>query len=126
MINMPNIDPTSLLAAIGYTPMTDIPFLEINVSSDILSTPTDLFNALFTLSITIGAMLAVFMFIFGGLQMITARDNAGNVTAGKQKMTNAVLGLLMLLSTFIVLTTINPQLTELKIFGSSLDELGTE
>ncbi len=123
---MPNIDPTSLLAAIGYTPMTDIPFLEINVSSDILSTPTDLFNALFTLSITIGAMLAVFMFIFGGLQMITARDNAGNVTAGKQKMTNAVLGLLMLLSTFIVLTTINPQLTELKIFGSSLDELGTE
>ncbi len=120
---MPNIDFSLLLAAVGYTPMTNIPFLNTSTSSGGLSTPVDLLNALFTLSITIGAMLAVFMFIFGGLQMITARDNAGNVTAGKKKMANAVLGLLMLLSTFIVLTTINPQLTELKIFGDSLKGL---
>ncbi len=109
----------SLLASISYVPMTKIPFLTNNIPNIDgvgIASPVELFNALFTLSITIGAILAVVMFMYGGIQMITARDNAGTVGKGKKRMTNAIYGLLMLLSTYIVLNTINPQLTNLDLF----------
>ncbi len=113
MISIDNL----LAAAVKYTPMTDLPFLDETVLNG-ANGATGMFNSLFTLSIVIGAMLAVFMFIWGGLQMITARDSSGSVGAGKTKMTNAVMGLLMLVSTYVVLDTINPQLTSLTLFGN--------
>ena len=106
---------TMFAAAAQFEPMTQIPFLTKSLVTNGGSAP-EMFNALFKLSIVIGAMLAVFMFIWGGLQMITARDSAGSVGEGKKKMTNAVMGLLMLVSTFVVLNTINPQLTSLALF----------
>jgi hypothetical protein len=113
-------------AAIEFRPMTDIPFLESwNPSGSFSGSADQVFNALFTFSITVGAMLAVLMFIIGGLQMIVARDNPTAISKGKTRMKNAILGLLMLLSTFIILNTINPQLTELKFLDqkSGLDAL---
>ncbi len=113
-----------IAAAVQYTPMTDLPFLDAwQPGSQMRDTDiVSVFNALFTLAMVIGAMLAVFMFIWGGLQMITARDSAGSVGKGKEKMSNAVIGLLMLLSTYVVLNTINPQLTQLS-FLKNIDQL---
>jgi len=107
------IDIQYMLAA-AFEPMTKIPFLEESLTGS--GGATAMFNALFKLSVTLGAMLAVFMFIWGGLQMIMARDSAGSVGEGRKKMSNAVMGLLMLISTFVVLNTINPQLTSLALF----------
>ncbi len=108
------IDIQYMLAA-TFEPMTQIPFLKESLAG-VDGGATAMFNALFKLSVTLGAMLAVFMFIWGGLQMIMARDSAGSVGEGRKKMSNAVIGLLMLISTFVVLNTINPQLTSLAIF----------
>ncbi len=105
-----------LAASIKYTPMTDIPFLTDWATGD--ATAIAIINKLFMLSITLGAMLAVFMFIWGGLQMIIATDQASAITKGKEKMKNAILGLLMLLSTYLVLSAINPQITNLEFTGS--------
>jgi len=114
MIDIPII--TDLIAAtVQFSPMTKLPFLTSS-SSGSIGSATEMFNALFKLSITIGAMLAVFMFIVGGLQMIMAKDSSGSIGEGKKKMSNAVMGLLMLISTFVVLNTINPQLTSLTLF----------
>jgi len=110
-----------LAAAAQFQPMTEIPFLNSKLTGE-AGDASAVFNALFKLAITIGAMLAVFMFIWGGLQMITARDSAGSVGAGKTKMTNAIMGLLMLISTFVVLNTINPQLTSLALFKGANGE----
>ncbi len=114
---MPDIKilPELLVSAVEYVPMTDLPFLSRWQPGQALTNVTfaDVFNALFILSIVVGASLAVFMFIWGGLQMISARNKSSNITKGKEKMSNAVIGLLMLLSTYVVLNTINPQLTSL-------------
>jgi hypothetical protein len=109
-------DISNLLAAsIKYKPMSDIPLLPNWISGQ--ATPIQLINKMFMLSITLGAMLAVFMFVWGGLQMITATDDSGKIIAGKEKMKNAILGLLMLLSTYLVLSTINPQITSLNFIS---------
>ncbi|GEM_PF-5318631 len=124
------LDITNFIAAagesvkVGFQPLTKIPFLSNwTPGSDFTGSTTGVLNTVFSLSIKIGAMLAIFMFVLGGLQMITARDNASNVGKGKTRMTNAVFGLLMLLSTFVVLNTINPQLTELGFLGGGTIQL---
>jgi len=111
MTDIPNL----LAASIKYKPMVDIPLLSNWMSG--LATPIQIVNKLFMLSITLGAMLAVFMFVWGGLQMIIATDNATAITKGKSKMKNAIIGLLMLISTYLVLSTINPQITSLEFMS---------
>lgn len=103
-----------LAAAAQYRPMTDLPFLTSDWALG--TSPSEVFDSLFMLAVTIGAMLAVVMFMWGGLQLITAADNPSKVNMGKKRMQNAVLGLLMLLSTYLILTTINPQITSLRFF----------
>lgn len=108
----------------SFTPLTNIPLLESWQPGEEFEGSTEgVFNQLFSLSIRIGAMLAVFMFIWGGLHFITARDNPTSITKGREKMKNAVFGLLMLLSTFVVLNTINPQLLDLKFLANNTARL---
>jgi hypothetical protein len=108
-----------------FIPMSNIPLLESwQPGQSFESDTSNVFNQLFSLSIRIGAMLAVFMFIWGGLNMVMARDNASSITEGRRKMKNAVFGLLMLLSTFVVLNTINPQLVNVSIFDGVGIKLG--
>jgi len=102
----------------SFTPLTNIPLLESwQPGEEFEGSTKGVFNQLFSLSIRIGAMLAVFMFIWGGLHFITARDNPTSITKGREKMKNAVFGLLMLLSTFVVLNTINPELLNISFLG---------
>ncbi len=113
---------------IDFSPVTDIPLLDSWTPGETINASVgaeNVFNQIFSLSIRIGAMLAVFMFIWGGLNMIMARDNASNITRGKEKMKNAIFGLLMLLSTFIVLNTINPDLVDISLFGDGTVSLDT-
>jgi len=123
------IDTHTLLASAEFHSMTHIPFLDTTVLTNEVGA-IELFNTLFKLAITIGAMLAVGFFIFGGLQMILARDKAEKVTKGKEKMTNAVIGLLMLISIYVVLNTINPQITSLTLLqdpnGGNIPTLQTK
>lgn len=113
---MPN---ETFVAAVQYTPMTDIPFLsQWSPGANFGGDPIEVLNSIFMLAVTLGAMLAVFMFIWGALLLITAVDSASKRGEGKTKMQNALTGLLMLLATWVVLSTINPQITSLKLFDN--------
>lgn len=71
-------------------------------------------NNAFEYLISIGAALAVGVFVWGGLRYLTS--SAGVSTEGaKDKMQNAVLGLVMLLATWIIFNTINPQILSLEV-----------
>ncbi len=61
------------------------------------------------LLIAVAAAAAVFMIVWGGLQYMTT-DSWGGKTEGRKKATDAVIGLLMVLSTYIILKTVNPAL----------------
>jgi hypothetical protein len=95
----------------GYQPLTGIPGVDPQNANLI-----DYVNALFLLSIALGAMLAVIQIVIGGFtymmtDVVTKRGDAHS------RIQAALLGLGILLATFVVLWTINPQLTNLNVLG---------
>lgn len=78
------------------------------------STLTGFFNGLFSLSITIGALLAVLMIAYGGWHYMTS-EIGGKKEEARRRIWNAVLGLLMLLATVLILRQINPDIVSLSI-----------
>lgn len=66
-------------------------------------------NIMIKIIIGVSAILAVVMIVMGGLEYMTS-ELVHSKEAGKEKVTGALLGLLIALSAFILLGTINPEL----------------
>ncbi len=64
---------------------------------------------IFNLIIAIAAATAVFMIVFGGLQYMTT-DSWQNKSEGLDKVKNALYGLLLILTSYLILRTIDPRL----------------
>ena len=93
-----------------YQPLTGIP----GVTDTNNITLVGYVNALFLLSIALGAMLAVVKIALAGFSymmsdVVTKKDSA------KEQIRGALIGLGILLATFVVLYTINPNLTNLDV-----------
>jgi hypothetical protein len=65
----------------------------------------------FTLAIGVAGALAVIMIMIGGIEYITS-DTIGGKSDGKQRITNAVIGLLLAIGAYIILFTINKNALE--------------
>jgi hypothetical protein len=59
-------------------------------------------------------VLAVVMIVFGGIQYMLA-SSGGEKGAGKERITNAIFGLILALSSYMILNTINPNLVNIKV-----------
>lgn len=92
-----------------YQPLTGIP----GVDPDNL-TLISYVNALFLLSIALGAMLAVIKIVVAGFKYMFT-DVVPTKSDAKSDIYGALLGLGILLATFVVLWTINPQLINLDV-----------
>ncbi len=68
-----------------------------------------IYKYLLNISITI----AIIMIMVGGFQYVIAAGG-GDVSKGKKRITNAVTGLVLLLCVYLILTSVNPQLINLK------------
>ena len=79
---------------------------------------------LFPFAISVAAVLAVIMLIIAGLEMMTASETMRS--DAKQKIQNAIIGLLVAVGTYLILNTINPDLLNLKIDTSGLRSTGTQ
>ncbi len=66
------------------------------------------------LIIALSAIAAVFMIVYGGLIYMTA-ESFGKKNDGLEKLQNAVIGLLMVLSTYLILRTVNPKLVDIAV-----------
>jgi len=69
-------------------------------------------NIIVNIVIGVAGLLAVVMIIFGGVQYMTTDAIAGKSEA-KGTITNAIIGLLIALGSFVILNTINPQLLKI-------------
>lgn len=67
------------------------------------------------LLIIIGAMLAVVRFSIGGIMYMTS-DIANTRAKAKSQMWACIWGLLLLISSVLILNTINPAITKLTLF----------
>lgn len=72
-------------------------------------------NEIFKISISLGAILAVLMIVYGGFEYMTS-EALGGKKGGLSKIQNAFLGLLLLVSVVIILQIINPCILEISVF----------
>jgi len=58
------------------------------------------------LSLVIGVVLFLFIMLIGAIQWITSGNDKGGIEAARGKITNAIIGLILLLSTFAIIQLI--------------------
>ncbi len=95
----------------SYTLLEPLPNLE---GGGVVTTVQfkDYVQYFFNLVIALSAAAAVFMIVFGGFQYMTT-DSWEGKSEGITKVKNAVLGLLLVLSSYLLLRTIDPRLVEI-------------
>ena len=71
-------------------------------------------NAMIKIIIGFMSVLAVVMLVVGGIQYMVS-NIAGEKASAKSRMTNAIFGLILALSSYLILNTLNPNLVNLKI-----------
>jgi hypothetical protein len=101
-----------------YVPLAKIPGL-----TDIQPTKGGLasfFNNLYKYAIGLAAVLAVIMIIWGGLEYST-QDSISKKSDGKERIQEAILGLILVLSPALVFSIINPGILNLSINLQELD-----
>ena len=106
----------SFMVAKAYEPLVRLPGLpstgDINLSQYVVG----LYN--FLLSIV--GIVAVMMLIIGGMKYITAAGNASVISDAKDTIWNALWGLLLALLSWVIVSTINPDVLYIKDPASSL------
>ena len=73
----------------------------------------DYINAIYSWMLGAGITIAIVLIMVGGMQY-TLSAGGSDVGKAKERITNAVSGLILLLFVFLILHVINPQLTQLK------------
>lgn len=74
---------------------------------------SDYLQRIISVSIGLTAALAVLMLIIGGLQYIFSSVSETAKKDAKERITNAIVGVLIALSGYLILNTINPDLLKL-------------
>ncbi|MCK4892111.1 MAG: hypothetical protein KAS78_05575 [Candidatus Pacebacteria bacterium] len=100
---------TKFASAAGYTLLVKIPGIQhenVNMSLYLVG----IYN--FLLSIV--GIVAVMMLIVGGMRLITAAGNSAALSDGKDIISNAIVGLLLALLSWVVVSTINPDVLYIK------------
>ncbi len=87
------------------------PLTKISLTSD--SEFHDLISYVYGWGIGIGGLLTFTMFLVAGIEWMISGGNPNRQAKAKARITSTLLGLSLLLSSWLILNTINPQLTVL-------------
>lgn len=116
--------PTSTTSAnVSTTRSAVIPVLNVPIPGLTFAAPTKkgdnivvnflstYINAIYKLLIGASIAIAIVMLMIGGFQYSFGAVSTAQIEAAKERIRNAVVGLVLLFGTFILLYTVNPQLT---------------
>lgn len=81
------------------------------------------FSALFRFAIVVASILAVIVIIIAGLKYIGAAGNPAVINDAKDQIYWAILGLILALSSWMILNIINPKLVKLELGVTSTTEI---
>ena len=106
----------------GFTALAPIPGLTSPDATSVVSSThfATFFNNLYKYCIGLAAVFAVIMIIWGGLE-ISTQDSVSKQGAGREKIQNALLGLVLVLSPVLVFSIINPSILNLSLNLDRLD-----
>jgi hypothetical protein len=92
----------------GFTPLIGIPGLEdqTNFNSYV--------NALYALSISIAALIAVIQIVIAGAEYMLS-DLVTKKSDAKERIRNSLIGLLIIIGAVVILTTVNSDLTNMSV-----------
>jgi len=65
----------------------------------------------------VSGLAAFFMLIWGGFQWLTSAGSPAKISEAKDRIGSAILGLIIILASFLILKVINPVLITLKLPG---------
>lgn len=85
-----------------------------------------LIKYLYEWGISIGGFLVFISLIIAGVQYLSSAGNSTKMREALDRIKSSVLGLILLLGSFLILNTINPQLTNLNLNLSGLENLPEE
>jgi hypothetical protein len=99
------------------------PFLELSwppsPATRILLTPTTplplLVQYFYEWGIALGGLAAFISLVIGGFQYLTSMGEPARLAEAKDRIRSAFFGLILLLGSWLILNTINPQLTTLRL-----------
>lgn len=100
----------SLAQSFDYTPLENIP-------GSNLTGPTDFYtyvSAIYKFGIWAVGIVALFMLVFGGYTYITSAGNNSSMETAKKIITDAIVGIIMALTAYLLLYVINPDLVKMK------------
>jgi hypothetical protein len=99
-----------IFATLDYTPLAPLTDSQAGHAISL----TSYLPFMFTLLIGVSALLAMVMIVVGGITYMTT-DVFSTKSSGRGMMTSAVYGLLFVLSSYMILYTINPDLLSFKL-----------
>jgi hypothetical protein len=67
-------------------------------------------SGLYKYGVAIAGVMAAVMMMIGGLRYLTAGGSSGRVSKAKEQIVDSLLGLLLVLGSYLVLNTVNPDL----------------
>lgn len=76
---------------------------------------TTLVKYMYEWGISLGALAAFISIIVAGFNYLTSAGNSSKINEAKKRITASFLGIALLLGTFLILNTINPEITSLEI-----------
>lgn len=113
-----------LILMIGGLIITGVQAAEININPNLPGSsladqmnpnPAGLVRNFYEFALMMGGLLAFVIIIFAAIRYTVASDNPSKQSDAKDQILQALLGLLLLAGAFLILNTINPRLTELKL-----------
>ncbi len=77
--------------------------------------PAQFVNNFYQLALLIGGLLAFAVIVWGGIKYVWSAGNPSGKSEGREWITGAFWGLLLLLSAYLILNVINPNLVNLSL-----------
>ncbi|MFA5175541.1 MAG: pilin [Patescibacteria group bacterium] len=121
---------SALAAEVQFSPQISFPgFMNVGVSKNISGTTlAEFIIAFYKWSIGIIAFLAVIMIMIAGFRWMTAAGSAPQITQAKDQINSALIGLILAIGAYSLLSFLNPALVRFKsleIENVSITPLGT-
>ena len=111
----------------GFTALAPIPGLTDQSATSVMNATTlaNFFNNLYKYLIGLAAILAIVEIIWGGLE-ISTKDSVSKQSDGRERITQAIFGLVLVLSPVLVFSIINPNILNLSLNLPALDTLSAK
>ncbi len=111
------------LSVFAFELNLEYPFVDINVRMADGIGVSELVLWLYYMIITIATAAAFGVIVWGGFEYLTSAGNPGRMQTGVNRIQDAVIGLLIILVSYLVLQSISPQLVRLDFTFSRLDTI---